>query len=252
MELIARISKGSRMDQVYIPKNRIGFPAGGYVVVKPLESEKQAERLYFYNTENLEPVKLEIIKGIMAVIDNSISNENVIITGSFVEQGFHFNDIDILLICESKANAGFIENAIENKIKVKTHIILLNSKALVEGLSTDPLYRMMLSKCIAKKRFIYKAKNRINYKILDLHLLKSRALIDNFDLLEGNEKYYLTRNMIAICLFLENKKIGKGEVDKKIIEIFSLKGVNEIKRNMLEKRKFLRAYKIIHKKTFER
>ena len=251
MELIAKISKGSRMDQVYIPKNRIGFPAGDYVIVKPLEREKQAEKLYFYNTEHIEPVKLEIVKGIIGIIDKSIGNENVIITGSFVEQGFHFNDIDILLVTESEANARFIENAIENKVKIKTHIILLNNKTLVEGLSTDPLYQMMLSKCIAKKRFIYGVKSRINYKILDLHLLKSRTLIDNFDLLDGNEKHYLTRNMVAISLFLKNRKIGKEEVDKGIIRMFNLKNINEMKQNILDKKAFLEKYKKIYKKTFD-
>ena len=37
MELIGRISKGSKMDQIYIPKNRIGFSAGEYVLILPIK-----------------------------------------------------------------------------------------------------------------------------------------------------------------------------------------------------------------------
>ena len=42
MEIIAKISKGSKMDQIYIPRNRESFPAGSFVIIKLLE-EKQAE-----------------------------------------------------------------------------------------------------------------------------------------------------------------------------------------------------------------
>jgi len=39
MELIAKISKGSKMDQVYIPKNRIGFSAGSYVMMRNMQGK---------------------------------------------------------------------------------------------------------------------------------------------------------------------------------------------------------------------
>ena len=39
MEIIAKISKGSNMDQVYLPKNRIGFDIGNYVLIKPFEKK---------------------------------------------------------------------------------------------------------------------------------------------------------------------------------------------------------------------
>ena len=41
VELIGKVSKGSKMDQIYIPKNREAIPVGSYVVVKPLTTEKQ-------------------------------------------------------------------------------------------------------------------------------------------------------------------------------------------------------------------
>lgn len=243
------------MDQVYLPKNRENLATGSYVIIKPLDielSKKEIQKPYFYNIGFIEPIKLQIITNIINTIDKNTKNENIIITGSFLDKGFNFNDIDIIIISEEKINLKAIEKNIEDKIKIKIHIILLNNKILVEGLSTDPLYQVMLNKCIAKKRFIYKIKNTINYKILDLHLLKSKILIDNFDILNGNEKYNLTRNLAAISLYLEKRKIDKEQVDKKITEYFNLKELKEIKQNILNKTIFIKKYKILYNKTFNK
>ncbi|MEK6793081.1 MAG: hypothetical protein AABX95_04645, partial [Nanoarchaeota archaeon] len=98
MEIISKVSLGSRMDQVYIPKNRIGFDIGNYVIIKPLNLEiekKPLEKIYFYRIKNIVSIKLEIINEVFIIIDKYVQNyENIIITGSFLEEGFHFNDID--------------------------------------------------------------------------------------------------------------------------------------------------------------
>lgn len=258
MEFIGKISKGSKMDQIYIPKNREGLVTGSYVLIKPLDKElelKQTiiEKPYFYNIDSIEPIKLNIMKEIFFIITKITKNyNNIIIIGSFLDREFNFNDIDIIIISEEKLNTKNIEKLIENKIKIKTHIILLDNKALIKGLETDPLYQIMLSKCIAKKRFIYKIKNKINYKILDLHLLKSKILINNFDIINGNEKYKLIRNLVAISLFLKNIKLSKEKVDKKIIKYFNVNNINQIKQNMLNKVNFIKKYKSLYNKTFNK
>ena len=240
------------MDQVYIPKNRIGFSIGSYVVLKPLETEKAIEKPYFYNIEYIEPIKVKIITEIIGIIDKIAENENMIITGSFLDKGFNFNDVDVILITEGKFNVSYIVKNIENKTGIKTHIILLSNKSLVRGLETDPLYQMMLSRCVAKKRFIYKVKHKIDCKILDLHLLKSKDLIDNFDILTGNEKYYLTRNMVAISLYIKSRKISNKTVDEEIKRVFNLKSIKEIKQNMLDKDIFLKKYNDTYKEIFNK
>ena len=73
---------------------------------------------------------------------------------------------------------------------------------------------MILSRSIARKRFVYNVKSKINYKILDLHLLKSKSLIYNFDYLNGNEKYDLIRNMIVISLYLKHKRVNKDNLQR--------------------------------------
>lgn len=252
MEIIAKISKGTKMDQIYIPKNRTGFSSGEYVLITSIKDkiesqDKQVPKLFFYNVTNLEPVKVRITEDIFTLIEKQIKPENIIITGSFLEPGFKFNDIDILVITDKK------DEEVKSKIKeltgINSHIIFLTNNSLIQGISSDPLYSLMLSKCISTKRIIFKIKRNINYKILDLHLLKSKSLIDNFDILSGDDKYYLTLNMLSILMFVQGRKLSKERVNREIERIFNLR-IEEIRDNLLEKQNFLKKYKETYSKIF--
>ncbi|OGJ15548.1 hypothetical protein A3K73_05155 [Candidatus Pacearchaeota archaeon RBG_13_36_9] len=241
------------MDQVYIPKNRSGMNTGEYVIILPLgkrTEEKSIFKPYFYNIKAIEPIKMQIIEEVFSMVEREASAENIIITGSFLEQGFKFNDLDILIINEEKVNTEALKQKIEKTLGIKAHLIFLDAKTLLSGLSTDPLYSLMLSKCVSKKRITLKANRKINYKLLDIHLLKSKNLIDNFDLLSGNEKYYLILNVLAILLFIQDKNLNKELINREIEKIFSV-NVNKIKENMLKKERFVKKYKEIYNKTFQ-
>jgi len=253
MHIVSKISKGSKMDQIYIPKNRVGFDIGNYVTIRILKEgdvEEPTEKLCFYGIKRLEPIKLEIIRDVFEVIDKYIDNyKNIIITGSFLEKGFRFNDVDIIIVAVGNVKSERISENIGNKIGVNGHIIVLSGNELAIGLETDPLYRMMLSKCVAKKRFFYKTRQTINYKLLDLHLLKSKTFIDNFDILRGKEKYDFVRNMISIYLFLNGNDVTVEVVNKEIKKTFGIE-IGKIKDNILDKKSFIKKYKLIYDKSF--
>lgn len=238
------------MDQIYLPKNRVGLTTGSYVTITALEKQKQTIKPYFY-IKDLEPIKTGIIKRIFYIIDKLTKNyENIIITGSFLDKGFYFNDIDVIFASDDKISENQIKKTLENELKIKIHLIKLNNKDFKKGLETDPLYIMMLSRCVAKKRFIYKLKRKFYYKRLDLRLLKSNQLTYGFDFLTGNEKYYLTRNMIAISEFIKERIITKENVDNKLEKIFNVK-IKDLKNNLIEdKKEFIKKYKQIYNKTF--
>jgi hypothetical protein len=254
MELISRISKGTMMDQVYIPKQRYGFAVGEYVVIKSLDSEKELDKPFFYGVSYLEPVKLRIIQEIFHIVDNNIENcDNIIISGSFLEKGFCFNDIDMLIVKEETIKEKILESSIYSKTGLKAHIVVIDSKSLIKGLSSDPLYNSMINKCVSKKRFIFSADRKIDYRILDMHLLKSKPFIDNFMHLSGTQKYDMLRNLISIKLFLENKEISKKTVDKDIEKIFCIR-IDDVKDNVLDKkvtRKYRGVYDHIFKKIMD-
>ena len=244
------------MDQIYIPKNRSGFDIGNYVIIKPVileESVKIAEKPYFYGIKELEPIKIRVIEEVFSII-RKLSNskiDNIIITGSFLDKGFKFNDIDILFISDSKVNTNILKEQVEKLTGIKAHFIELNNKELAKGLASDPLYQSMISRCISIKRIIYNLEQRdVNYKLLDLHLLKSKVVLDAFDSLTGEEKYYHVRNVISIMLFITNKKPAKEHVDNKIKEIFNINDVNKIKNNILDKEEFIKNFKKVYNQTF--
>ena len=82
-----------------------------------------------------------------------------------------------------------------------------------------------------------------------MNLLKSKILIENFEILDGNEKYYLTMNMVSILLFIQNKKLDKEIINKEIGRAFNIK-INDLKRNLINKQNFIKKYKEIFNKTF--
>jgi len=250
MELISKISKGTRMDQIYIPKNRAGFSTGSYVVIKPLETKIEKIGPVFYNISYLEPVKTNIINEILKIIDSFIKNDNIIITGSFLDKGFKFNDVDVLIISDKKVRLDIVKDTLEKNLGIKFHLISIPNKALIKGLETDPLYRMMLGKSVSKKRFVYNIKPKINYKVLDIHLLNSKLLVLNYNFLTGNQKYEMLRNAVAIYLFIEKKELSKELIDANIKKLFKV-DVKDIKNNIIEdKRDFSKRYNSFYKALF--
>ncbi|MBS3157058.1 hypothetical protein J4442_02685 [Candidatus Woesearchaeota archaeon] len=245
MEIISKISKGTKMDQIYIPKNRPGLDIGTYVKIIPIE-ETIIKRPYFYNIKEIEPIKLELVNKIFNIIETSITYENIIISGSFLEKGFSFNDIDVLLIKNEKLNEKGLQAKLENQLKIEMHLIHMTEGEFRKALVIDPIWRLVTNKCMAIKRIPPLPTPKLNYKYLDLQQLKSELLIINFDYSSGNEKYKWTRNLMAIYLFIKNKKLTKENIEKEIERKFNLK-IEDIKNNIVEK-EFLRKYKEFYKK----
>lgn len=251
MELIARVSKGSAMDQIYLPKQRHGLPAGSYVLITPALQEKKTQEPVLYGIKKVEPLKIEIAKRIFSLIEKRVECRNTIITGSFVKQGFRFRDIDVLIVSEEKkVNEKELAEQIEQEIGVKIHALVLTDKELALGVARDPLYTLMVSKCIAKKRFVYHLQKRIiKPQLLDLHLLKSKFVFYNLDFILGDDLYYLTRNMVAIALFLRGR-VSAEQVERRIEQIFD-SSEEKIRRKEIGKRVFLKKYKEFYNATFE-
>ncbi len=241
-QLISKVSRGTRLDQIYIPKNRVGFPVGGYVLVKPLRSQQPFLKPHYYGLHGLEPIKVAVAQRIFSIIDHNCQNNNIIIAGSFLERGFSFHDIDILLVREEAVNEGILKGHLEAETGCSIHLIVLPFAALVKGYSTDPLFQAMLSRCIAKKRIIPIKSKYLDFKLLDLHLLKSKPLLDNFEVLSGSEKYGMVRNAVAISIFLSSKKATLSRMNQQISALFGKNAGECIKNNTVAKSKFIPVF----------
>ncbi|MFH1071977.1 MAG: hypothetical protein V1743_00955 [Nanoarchaeota archaeon] len=245
-ELIAKISRGTHMDQIYLSKNRApGLETGSYVLIEPIQ-RKKAMSLYWYKVKKIEPIKIPVVEKIFGYLAEA---KNVIITGSFLEKGFRFNDIDVIII---DGNKGEVEQVIHDEFGLRAHVIRLTSAALRKGMNTDPLFQLMLSKFIAKKRIFFRTQNEYNYKLLDLHLLKSKGLMDNFDDLGGSEKYKLVRNLFAIRRFLDKKPISKESVEKDIEHALGKDSALELLENRVKKEHISSTWEKVYRETFEK
>jgi len=233
MEIVARISKGSKMDQVYIPKNRIGFSIGNYVILKPIGGEKQSDRLFYYGVKDIGSLKLGIIQQVIGIIDKHYASYgNVIFTGSFLDEGFQFNDIDIIVVSE-KNQEKITEKEIKEKLGIEAHAIPFNKISFREALEIDPIWRLMLSRCVAKNRLAPLPKKRLKYRYLDAQMIRSKMLADNFDNLTGRERYKLMRNLMVIYLFINNKKLSAVNIEKEIKAKFRV-SISDIERNLID------------------
>src|SRR3989344_4294017 len=166
MEMIAKISRGSRMDQIYLPKQRQpGLPPGTFVRITVLSAAKKP-RPYFRNCDQLEPWKIAIIEQVFRLA----AAENVLITGSFIESGKDFEDVDVVVIGPEDKN---LVQKLENEIGLPFHIVALSYRSLQEGIRTDPLFQAMLSKFVAKQPLppsVFAQARTYRYRQLDLHL----------------------------------------------------------------------------------
>ncbi len=242
------ISKGSVMDQIYVPKIRApGFERGVTVAITLLQSKAITE-IYCYHVRHLEPIKKIIVDEIFSYFEHV---DNVLVVGSFLEEGFEFQDIDTVVLTEKSINNAAIKTHFKAALGIDIHLICLPLKELLRGIGSDPLFQMLLSRFVAKKRLIVPKNRIIKYKLLDLHLLESKALIDGFDFLNGREKYKLVRNAVAIACFLDNKSLSASLVDNKIERYFGEGSVTGIKENTIGA-EFLLKYKLFHKNLLNR
>lgn len=234
------------MDQIYLPKVRPpGFAVGDSVEIIPTTKENLP--FYTHHVSKLEPLKSIIKDEILSYFEHA---DNAFIAGSFLEEGFGFHDIDVVVLGAAGSDQSWSKH-FQQSLGLPVQIISLNRKSLQQGLQQDPLFQMMMSKYLARKREIFKYENKINYKLLDLHLLKSKVLLDSFEVLTGREKYKLVRNMLAIDLFLKEKKLDWELIEKEMEKVFGKDMPLKLKENRAEKKTFLSKFKKKYEELFQ-
>ena len=244
--LIKRISKGARFNQIYLQKNEgAGFEPGKSVVISPLENIISKEPPIFEYNVKLESLKREIVKLVFKIVDSHGHYGNIIITGSFLDEGFNFEDIDIIIINSVNIEKDEIKNTIERNTGINTHLTLIDSESFNRGIRRDPLFRLMIDRYVSTKRAIFRNDRELNYKLLDIHLLKNKNLIEGYDLFSIKQRKKLLRDFISIKLFSENKKVTIKSIEKEtnmlfgrdIIENLFYYGNNEEKHKFIAKLK---------------
>ena len=146
------VSKGSKFNQIYIPKNIENLiEVGDKVEVKLIE--KHTKLNYSKDLKKLSEFKENLIKNIFSFLSNS-NIKQIFIVGSFLTEKINYNDIDIVLISEktnNKLEHSIYEKLIE-KFNLKFHLLVIEEKQLINLLKICPLTKSMFNTFISNKK----------------------------------------------------------------------------------------------------
>ncbi|HLC96622.1 MAG TPA: hypothetical protein VJH97_04830 [Candidatus Nanoarchaeia archaeon] len=243
--LIRKISKGSRFNQIYLQKDEMGFEPGTAVLLQPvLETMSREIEPFQYNVA-VDKIKKEVIKKIFKIIDSAGASKNILITGSFLEKGFTFEDIDIIVIDPLITDKKTLKDQIRETLGVTPHLIFIDLQILLKGIKQDPLFSLMVDRFVCKERIIFRKDKSINYKLLDVYLLKNKNLIEAFDLFTIKQRKKVIRDFVSIKLFSEDKELTAKSVEKETDRLFGKDLIDKLAAYAGEesKRRFLARFK---------
>ena len=225
-----KVSKGSRFNQIYVPKhleNEIGV--GDEVEVRLIK--KKTELHYSKSAKKLSEFKENLIKGVFASLKEFKEVSQVFLIGSFLFEKIDFRDIDIILVAkkETKGLSEKAYNKLINKFNLKFHVISISEQKLSHLLSICPVTRSMFSTYVSNKGFVVDKNISINKKHLQFLLMLPEDALE-LDL-SSRLLYDSLRRVIAIEKFLDNKDLGFSTINSEIKSIVGSKEYSLLKNN---------------------
>lgn len=253
VKFVHNISKGSKFNQIYIPRQmESAFEVGDFVEVKLIE--KKNKLFYSDNLKKLSSFKVEIIKKIFALSETLKKIKQVLFFGSFLTSKNEYHDIDILLISDEKGIDSTFYKLLNESFDLKFHIISVDSDRFENLLKICPLTRSMLYYSVSNNRI-----NSLPEKILDKRYLLFLLMLpeDLLDVELNNRIFYeALRRLISIKEFIFGKDIDPRKIDDEISKMFGKYLTNKMRENeMLDSSDVKRIRKsmklelnLIHKK----
>src|SRR3989344_3288307 len=124
-----QVSKGTRFNQIYIPKNKEGeFEVGDIVQVKLVS--KKNKLYYSKNLQKLSPFKEKIIQEIFSEVSKFREVKQVFIFGSFLTKKIDYNDIDIILISDNEKIEEKVYDGLIERLNLKFHVVSFKGEGL--------------------------------------------------------------------------------------------------------------------------
>jgi hypothetical protein len=224
------VSKGSRFNQVYVPKNmEKAIEVGDEVEVKLIK--KHISLNYSKELKKLSNYKENLVKDIFSFCNEFINVNSVIIVGSFLTEKINYNDIDIVLIID-KTNENFEETVYEDiieKFNLKFHIIAIEEEKFQRLLKICPLTRAMLSNFVSNKPI--EIPNETSFVEKHIKFL----LMMPYDLLEiklnSRTFYDNLRRLITIERFLKGKSLDMLKINEELKNLMKIPLRDKIKNN---------------------
>lgn len=217
-----RISKGSRYNQIYIPREMEQIFEIGDIVEVRLVKKKQ-ELFYSENLKKLGKIgkfKEVIIREVFSVLAEFKDIEQIILFGSFLFEKVDYHDLDIAILTKKEKLDEEVYNTLIDGLPFKFHIISFEKENFRELLEFCPLTRSMFYYFISNKKLEIPEKTEINKEHLEFLLMMPEDLLK---IKVSNSKLYFDsiRKLITIIRFLEKQELNPVKIN---LELKSLLG----------------------------
>ena len=220
-----RVSKGSKFNQIYLPKEMENIiEVGDLVQVRLLEKKP---KIYYKNQKKLSVFKEYIVKNIFSIIEKNNEIEMAFIVGSFLEG--NYNDIDVVIITNNENLEKIIDSQLSKELDQKFHVISFNKEKLKTFIETDPLIRSMFNNYLSNKKINLDFNKKIDWNHLNFLLMMPEDLLD----LEVSSKIYFNnlRRLITIERFLNDKQSSRNIILDEILNILPENILDRIRSN---------------------
>ncbi|MBW2974311.1 hypothetical protein KY366_01205 [Candidatus Woesearchaeota archaeon] len=225
-----KVSKGSRFNQIYVPKyleDDIGV--GDEVEVRLIK--KHAELYYSKGLKELSGFKERLIKDVFSFLSRFDNILNIFLVGSFLFRKIDYGDIDIVIITENKIRNfdELVYNQLTNKFNLKFHILSIEKKRFESLLKACPLTRAMFNIYISDKRVSLERKKIIDNNHLRFLLMMPEDLLE----IRLNNRIFFDnlRRLITIERFLYNKRLNLDEINSELRNLMGARKYERMKNN---------------------
>ncbi len=228
VNFIRKVSKGSKFNQIYVPKEMESIiDVGDLVQVNLLEKKSN---IYYKNQGKLSKFKEYMIKNIFDNLKKFKEIDLVFLVGSFLDEDI-YNDIDLIIVFNEYRRP--LEKSIEyNLSKIlnqRFHILSFNHEKLKELIEKDPLTRAMFQKYISNKKINLDYKKKINWRHIKILLMMPEDLLE----LDLPSKIFFDniRRLMTIERFLYNKDLSRKVILEEMKKNIPLDLFHKIKDN---------------------
>ena len=212
-KFIHKVSRGSRYNQIYIPKEMIEFFHVGDIV--RVELLKKKTELFCSNVKGLSKFKERLIKEIFSFLSKFKEINQIFLVGSFLTEKIDYRDIDLIII-KKNGNDNLEEkayNGLVDKFNLKFHVISIPENKLLELAQICPLIRSMLYHSISNKKFNLPNK-KIDMRHIEFLLMMPEDLLE---IRASSRVFYDNiRRLEAIENFLNDKELSPEEIIREL------------------------------------
>ncbi len=243
-QFVHKVSKGSRFNQIYVPKEyEKDFEVGDIVEVRLVE--KKNKIYYSRNLKKLPEFKEKIITDIFNFLSNNKKIEQIIVFGSFLTKDIDYSDIDVLVFSETESEDEVYRELIKN-LKLKFHVLSVRKEVFMRTLEICPITRSMVYYFVSNKMFDIPNKYAINQNHLRFLLMMPEDLL-KVKLNEGKVYYNSLRKLVTIENFLNGNETDPAKIDEELYKVIEKRKIDALRNNWKIEGNFLKEIERIIK-----